>query len=82
MDKKARTLQLILLRLFGVDPFALRQLRSHLSDAEPIGAVPTAVAELVGVCDDADFNQLVREREARHADEGAGWTMVAHILFE
>lgn len=44
------------------------------------GGEPTAAAGLVGVCDGADFNQLVRERQTRHADEGDGRPMVAHIL--
>jgi len=34
-------------------------------------AAPTAVAELVGVCDGADFNQLVRKCQTRNAYEGA-----------
>lgn len=37
-------------------------------------------ARLAGVCNSADFNQLVREGKTRYADESRGRPMVAHIL--
>lgn len=43
---------------------------------------PTTVAELVRVCDGANFNQLLRERKICHADETAGRPVLSYVFLE